>query len=392
MISGYAQSGSEVLHYPVKSDLKQLEKAISFEKQGLKRDIIGDYNYAGNIDALGVGGSYFIVSMHPDSLKYEYSSGWGTAVYSSCGQQFDPKSDFWLDNVEKIGPKDDYTIDAVEVFFNYNRPQNNVPDIMRLQIFDANALIDGSLVGGGDFKTLQYDKVNNKGVGAALTVDYNLTITDTNTSTANSHVFDNLNFDVSAGDPMAMTLTYIPMNSYNILDTLNSQTPNSNLVNCFWSYIYDDATKTAETDIHNEGMYVPMSVRYDVNSQGWNEMYIPGMAYLDLTRTFDVTFSMTAKDVIIGVNELEEVGLTLGSIRPNPVSSVSKINYYVDRRTDINIEIHDLTGKLVMSEDKGSVNRGRGEFTIDASELNAGMYYYSIISDTDRITKKFFVK
>jgi flagellar hook assembly protein FlgD len=394
MISGYAQNGSERIYHPVKSELRQTsQKIASFERQGLKRDIVGVYNYSANLDALGVGGSYFNVYMHPDSLAIEYTSGWGGPAFSSVGMQFDPKSDFWLDGVEKIGPKDAYTIDAVEVLYTYNRPQNTNADVLRLEIFDASALIDGSLVGGGDFKTLQYDSVNNKAVGPpAKTIDYDLTMADTSTANFTTHLFDNINFNVSAGDPMAITLTFIPKNPYTTLDTLFSQSPSANLKNRFSTSIYDDAQKTTETDIHNEGMYIPMSIRYNTNGQGWNGIYLPGMAYLDITRSFNVDFHMTALNTIIGVDELEDVSLQLGSIHPNPVTSVSTVNYYVDRATNINLEIHDLTGKLVMSENKGTVNRGKGEFTINASDLNAGMYYYSITSDTDRITKKFFVK
>ena len=97
-------------------------------------------------------------------------------------------------------------------------------------------------------------------------------------------------------------------------------------------------------------------------------------------------------DPTIGINELPEVGLTLGQNMPNPFNSNSIINFELDNASDIRFEFVDISGKVVKSVDLGTLSAGNHQLDVDASEFSTGVYYYSMISGEYRLTEKMIVQ
>lgn len=69
---------------------------------------------------------------------------------------------------------------------------------------------------------------------------------------------------------------------------------------------------------------------------------------------------------------------------PNPVSEQLNLNMNFSSSSKVNIEVYDLTGKLVKSKDLGNIAMGEFTAQLDLSTLTNGMYNISIISDTNR--------
>lgn len=81
----------------------------------------------------------------------------------------------------------------------------------------------------------------------------------------------------------------------------------------------------------------------------------------------------------------------LGQNVPNPVHDITTIAYELISPEYVKFEILDLTGKVVMEMDEGLRTAGLHRIELNNDNLNAGIYYYSIIIDNDRLTKKMVI-
>ena len=79
------------------------------------------------------------------------------------------------------------------------------------------------------------------------------------------------------------------------------------------------------------------------------------------------------------------------SANPNPTNGMIKISYVAQLNTKSTLEVVNALGAKVfvntISANAGTVN----SFDIDTKDLAAGVYYYTVNSDTNRLTKKFTV-
>jgi hypothetical protein len=95
---------------------------------------------------------------------------------------------------------------------------------------------------------------------------------------------------------------------------------------------------------------------------------------------------------IISVEETAKADFSLEQNAPNPFAAQSRIDYKLGAPANVTFEVYDLTGKLVISESLGQQAAGAHEYTINGSELEAGMYQYTLIANGKRMTKKMLVK
>lgn len=85
-------------------------------------------------------------------------------------------------------------------------------------------------------------------------------------------------------------------------------------------------------------------------------------------------------------------GMKLDHVAPNPVIGQTQIRYALQNSSNnVTIEVFDATGKKVETFSEGSKGAGVYSVTFDASNVEAGNYYYSVTSDAGRITKKMVV-
>jgi hypothetical protein len=78
---------------------------------------------------------------------------------------------------------------------------------------------------------------------------------------------------------------------------------------------------------------------------------------------------------------------------PNPFVNQTRIQYQFDETTAATLEVHDMTGKLVFSDDLGIVTAlSANSYMFNKGSLAPGMYTYSIVSDNSRITRKMTIE
>jgi hypothetical protein len=93
-----------------------------------------------------------------------------------------------------------------------------------------------------------------------------------------------------------------------------------------------------------------------------------------------------------GVDELDNSSFYLFQNTPNPASVSTKIAYKLNNRSDVTISIADITGRTIMTLNKGVQNQGNYNEEIDLSKFASGTYFYTLKVGENQKTKKLIVK
>lgn len=111
--------------------------------------------------------------------------------------------------------------------------------------------------------------------------------------------------------------------------------------------------------------------------------------------TNDISFLQPTKASIIvpgvGINENKEQNV-MAMVYPNPVKSAARFNIVAKQAGNLTLEITNLLGQQVMNVNKGYVNAGPTQVSIDASQLNAGVYVYKVKVNGNTFTGKMIVE
>ncbi|MFT4661185.1 MAG: hypothetical protein ACI8XB_001457 [Patiriisocius sp.] len=91
----------------------------------------------------------------------------------------------------------------------------------------------------------------------------------------------------------------------------------------------------------------------------------------------------------IGIADIESSNNGVG-LYPNPAQDQLNLSFVVEEKSDVAIEIFDMSGKMIFSELR---NRPAGALVeeIDISTLSSGLYVVKLNVDGDEVTKKFNV-
>ena len=82
----------------------------------------------------------------------------------------------------------------------------------------------------------------------------------------------------------------------------------------------------------------------------------------------------------------------MGQNTPNPATGSTTINYELKDNAEVKISVFDNTGRLVQQNICGFQEKGEYSLDLNISELNPGVYYYSLCADNQLQTKKMIVK
>jgi hypothetical protein len=98
-------------------------------------------------------------------------------------------------------------------------------------------------------------------------------------------------------------------------------------------------------------------------------------------------------DLITGISEKELIDDSHVSQNfPNPFSSVSTVNVRLEEAANLSLVLTNLTGQKVIEMNKGQVPAQNHTFTIDASTLQSGIYFYTVTAGTSQVTRKMIVE
>ncbi len=91
---------------------------------------------------------------------------------------------------------------------------------------------------------------------------------------------------------------------------------------------------------------------------------------------FDMPVYFTVGEVnLTGKNELTPAEFKFEAPYPNPFNPTTNLRFSIKQRSDVNLELMDISGRLVKSLDLGEMEPGRREYLLDASDLPSGIYF-----------------
>ena len=82
---------------------------------------------------------------------------------------------------------------------------------------------------------------------------------------------------------------------------------------------------------------------------------------------------------------------TTVSLYPNPVQGMATVSFNATENTDVNYQVFDLTGRMVMSQSIGRVAEGVNEFSINTENLSTGSYILRLNQGANSSCTKFMV-
>ena len=114
--------------------------------------------------------------------------------------------------------------------------------------------------------------------------------------------------------------------------------------------------------------------------------YIPDFSYVQ----GDFTIPVGNPPFPVGIQKNDELASV--TVYPNPVKDIAKVSLNLKQNANVTVEVTNLVGQQVMSLNKGSMNAGTQLFSVDASQLSAGVYFISVVVNGQKFTQKMVVK
>ena len=91
------------------------------------------------------------------------------------------------------------------------------------------------------------------------------------------------------------------------------------------------------------------------------------------------------------VPETPAVAETTISMYPNPVRNEATVSFELGNASDVNYQVFDITGRMVMSQSMGNFVQGKHEVKISVSDLASGAYVLRVNAGAKSNTIKFMV-
>ena len=94
----------------------------------------------------------------------------------------------------------------------------------------------------------------------------------------------------------------------------------------------------------------------------------------------------------VGTKEPVQKALTVSQNLPNPFSGTTEVKVYLEKQAPVNIVVTNVSGQQVSNINCGTLGTGIHTLTIDASNLSAGVYFYTVNNGASTSTHKMIVK
>jgi len=362
----------------------------------------------------GFSGDYstIFMSLFMDQTAMFNNNGTKAAAQAMrIGQVFDPKSVIYNLSMNTSQP---YTLDTLVLFGNY-QVRVNQADTLEVEIMWGDTLTDLAYWGtqapaGANIYTPHFKPSANNGNVSHLTAPAShhviikrvITAADTVTDPSvlglyNSPIIivPSNPISIPGNNNVAITYTYVPGKDYTNGGVVFDVPGGSKLAtqNGFSASLVVATSGPGFYDYDAKYKNVPVlenvAMRYDQETGG--------NAILDTTMAsffnFGLNFAYNITAIIhysltTGINEVTANNLHVTQNMPNPFSETTLINYELAEASNVSLNVYDLTGKKIQTIDQGRKMPGSYEIQFSSSDLQAGMYFYTLTAGGNQITKR----
>jgi len=396
-------------------NIDQLRKDFR-AKQALSKDDLGWFvpawdildNYYVTYDYV----NHYANIVFPDSAAiYESGGNFQHCWMHSIGSVLDPYSVIFDPNLQtpKITPGTPYNIDSIFVLGWYSKTVNAV-DTLRFEIVHGTAKAAPnfySIVFSANQHQISAPKLISSNTlygpaanlsGTSKTViKYPLTNADS-TMGDGKYIQIPVGLSIPGNEVVGLNVTFIPGYTYSFGDTVFSYSGgviSNPQMNAFRIGFYGvaDATATplyfADDPLfgYNLSFYVPNDTRYQLWATP-NPTFLNEIMYPTANWGMDIGYHLS---VNTGIESKAGNVLSLSQNQPNPFNDVTTIRYTLSEAADVNFDLFDQTGKKVMNIKRGVESAGFYTIDVDASNLQNGIYFYTMTAGNQKVSKKMVV-
>ena len=130
------------------------------------------------------------------------------------------------------------------------------------------------------------------------------------------------------------------------------------------------------------------------STSGDIEYFLSGEVNINSSKLFTVRYPEEPDSLItievesVGTEEQVVRNFSLEQNYPNPFNPTTTINYQVANDGEISLAVFNLNGEIVEEIVKGNQKAGNYSIEFDGTNLSSGVYYYTIVGEGFRATKK----
>jgi hypothetical protein len=138
----------------------------------------------------------------------------------------------------------------------------------------------------------------------------------------------------------------------------------------------------------------PGAIKYCIRAVPYrdsiNEMWYPAKQNLSDTGINGINNDscVTINVLSVSVNDVPTQDFSGVHVYPNPTYSFASFNIDLLKGGNLNISLTDMTGRVVLSEQKINLPKGRQVMSINTAHLNRGIYLYKVSMGQDVVTGK----
>lgn len=345
-------------------------------------------------------------SLFPDSTVYQLYGAEGGGVQlgfvglHNIGETFDPKYEFFSDP-DALNRFNNYNVDSVGFFYRYSHNKPGTVDTLRIQFYLNAQVTTVNFSNGGSSLSVQYNWQQNRSTSPNFAREIEIYLDENDTTGDDpsaaqmmSVAVPNGGLNVAPNKYCAFTMTFHPGYEYNFGDTLEhdwEETPVVNKLNHFRPNRYRDGNKFPDPS-GNVGLFIQRTNRYNLEGNGWANLFVPGEAFFDQNDHLYALFHIKAFK--IGVEDIEN-GYGLGDAYPNPAAANGSLNvdFTLGNSENVTVELVSATGvKVATAVENQNFAAGNNTVTFDLNNVAPGIYFYTIKAGEYTATKKLIVQ
>ena len=101
----------------------------------------------------------------------------------------------------------------------------------------------------------------------------------------------------------------------------------------------------------------------------------------------------SAKVLVTDVTGMEEISTGVYfNMYPNPTNGITTLAFKLDKDQNVNVQVFNMLGQQVYSDNEGTVSSGNHTISIDGSALQNGVYFVRFTSDNATTTQKLIIQ
>lgn len=127
-----------------------------------------------------------------------------------------------------------------------------------------------------------------------------------------------------------------------------------------------------------------LGLKFNINGEvhyGWAKIKI-STDYVAFTIS-EYAYNATAGEAInSGITSVEDNYSSISKMQifPNPSAENATLSFYLSNESEIDLSVYDLSGKLILAENRKAEKPGKQAFQLNVSQWNSGVYFCRVNS------------